>query len=301
MRILYVARHGQLTSNDDEGAVLDAFTQLGHEVQCVLEVMGHTEHRLSKWADFALFHKWDGADYFPKFSCPKVCWFWDLVEWPGDATLDNRSSTRVRWMQRTLPLVDMVLLSDGDYAEKLALDCPADKVQILRQGADQRVMGRGCAGKSGQILFTGIGRGGGKDRVSFVEEMAKVYGTDFRHIEKGLHGRQLANAVASHAVVVAPDSPVTDRYWSNRIYLMLGYGAFLLHPYAQGVMQEYRDGEELVLYRGRDDLHAKIQHYLKRPGEGYRIGEAGLRRTMAEHTYLHRVARLVEMVKERLM
>ncbi len=69
-----------------------------------------------------------------------------------------------------------------------------------------------------------------KRRESFIQEMRHRWGSRFHHVERGVHGAQLAELIARARVVVAPDSPVTDRYWSNRVYNALGLGAFLMHP-----------------------------------------------------------------------
>lgn len=300
MKVLYVGRHDQVRSNQDEEAITDALSSLGHEVQRLRESMGHNAYKLAnRWADVCLINKWDAPEHLMRISCRKVCWYFDLVNWPGDPSLDGRCATRMRWMERNMPYLDLLFCTDGDWV--WGRNAEDGRVIHLMQGADQRVVGRGVPnGQRGRILLTGIGRGGGKDRLSFVEEMKAKWGKDFTHVERGAHGRELQSLIAGHDVVVAPDAPVTDRYWSNRVYLMLGYGAFLLHPYTRGIAQHYVDERELVYYRGRDDLHSKITHYLKQPGDRWRISEAGLQRTVTEHTYRHRVEEMMRVVKERL-
>lgn len=303
MRIIYVAKHDS-GGNDDEGAIAHALTQLGHDVQCLRESMGHKAYRLLP-ADLVLFHKWADLASLHKLPIPKVFYYFDLVDWP-DPTLESRCAARRKWMAEMTPNVALGFLSDGDW---VARDTTG-KLVWLTQGADERVAGAGMnAGRctlcnaswaGTDLLFAGIGRGGGQGRVSFVEEMKSRYGRQFTHLEKGVHGRALADAVASARIVVAPDSPVSDRYWSNRAYLMLGFGAFLLHPYCERLTHHYQDGREIVFYRTREHLHALIHHYLPWPDVRRQIAEAGLQRTLAEHTYTHRVRALIQTVQDRL-
>jgi spore maturation protein CgeB len=127
--------------------------------------------------------------------------------------------------------------------------------------------------------------------------MKASYGNRFRHVPNSLHQRELAEEISKCRIVVAPDSPVTDRYWSNRVYLMLGFGAFLLHPYCTDLAKEYVEGKELVFYRDRSDLHDKVAYFLAHPEERLAIAQAGYERTLRDHTYTKRCERLIELVQ----
>lgn len=296
LKIAFVARHDQPNpSNDDEGAITHAFQELGHKVERLRESKGHLAHKLH-WCDFLLFCKWLDCKTLARVEIPKVFYYFDLVTYP-DPTLDARNRTRLAWMAQVLPLVDLGFCTDGDHTARDR----TGKLVWLPQGADGRYVGFGTAKQdTPPILFTGITRGG-KVRADFVYEMSNVYGDSFRQVQSGVHGRELADLIASSKIVVAPDGPVSDRYWSNRVYLSLGFGAFLLHPYCEGLTKHYTDGQEVVFYRSREDLHDKIRYYLERPAERQRIAAAGLERTKREHLYRHRVERLVQIVKERLL
>ena len=151
------------------------------------------------------------------------------------------------------------------------------------------------------LLFTGIGRGGGQGRENFVAEMDHKYGARFKHIYKGVHQETLRDLIAASRIVVAPDAPATDNYFSNRVYLTLGFGGFLLHPYCAELTKQYRDAEEIRFYHSRQHLHELIAFYLPRPDVRQAIATAGLKRTLDEHMYYHRVKTLVEVVKRRLL
>ncbi len=118
------------------------------------------------------------------------------------------------------------------------------------------------------------------------------YGQRFTHVERGVYGRQLADLVAMSKVVVCPDSPVTDRYWSNRVYVLGGYGAYLLHPDVPNLMLP------IVEYE-RDTLTQAIDHSLQSKDRQYRQ-ERILYHTKTNHLYRHRCEELLRIVKERL-
>jgi len=290
MRVLYIARHSQPNA-DDEGAIADALKFLGHEVICLPEQTKRMQYEWPK-CDLVLFHKWDEPDALKQFDCPKAFWYFDLVDFP-DPTLAKRCQQRKDWMARTIPLVDVGFCTDGDWCKT------SDKLVWLPQGADQRIVGRGDpkGQQSVDIIFVGDQKGG-KVRESFHAEMTHHYGAKYANVRSGLYRERLANRIAAVKIVVAPDGPITPYYWSNRVYNVLGFGAFLIHPNCE-VSKQYRDGEEIVLYSSRYTLHDLIDYYLNDPKARERISEAGLERTKAQHTYVHRCIRLIEVVRER--
>lgn len=305
VKVIYVANF-DAGGNEDENAILHALRELGHTVEPLRERMGHKAHRLS--GDLLLFHKWRdvGMLRWWEGKIVRAFWWFDLVDYP-DPTLASRCRERIRWMEEVTPHVELGFLSDGDW---VAND-RTGKLVWLTQGADERKAGFGSpdAAKScvlcrqpwdgPEILMTGI-RHGGKQRMSFVAEMEARWGSRFLCVQRGVHGRDLADLIVGAKIVVAPDGPVTDRYWSNRIFLTLGFGGFLLHPYCSKLANSfYTGGKEVVFYRDRSELHDKIEYYLSRLEERRCIQEAALKRTLSEHLYRHRVKRLLEEIQTR--
>jgi hypothetical protein len=293
MRICYVANHAQVASNDDEGAICFALRQLGHEVVCIPE--RNRRYFYLPNGNLLLFHKWCDEEAIRTFSGAKACFFFDLIDWKSDRTLGRRCAARRDLISRITRLADVVFMTDGDH---VAQDTTG-KLVWLPQGADERFVGHSpAATQDMDILFTGIAKGGGVRRESFVREMRERYSERFVHVERGVHGMALRELVGRAKVVVCPDSPVTDRYWSNRLVLMLGFGAFLLHPHSEGAMALYR-GAQAVWYRDREQLHKLISVWIGDPEGRNAVAQAGLARTLAEHTYRHRCERMLAALRER--
>lgn len=294
MRILYVAKHGS-GGNQDEDAITNALTQLGHQVVCVQE--GRTPRADLKY-DLVLFHKWDDVLTMRRIRAPKVFWYFDLVDFPDD-TLAKRNQNRMDWMKRVTPHVAIGFCTDGDWVNR---DTTGKLVRLL-QGADGRLAFPGTPGTLLiPILFTGIKNGGAK-RYSFVDHMERTWNRggkqSFYHAQR-VHGKPLADLIASSKVVVAPDGPVTDHYWSNRVYLTLGFKAVLFHPYCATLEDHYKDREEIVYYHSREELRELLLTYFQSPEDRKRIAHNGYQRTITEHLYLHRCKTLIQTVKERL-
>lgn len=292
LTIGYIAKHDS-GGNDDEGAITHALEQLGHTVHRLRESKGRAVHKLPP-LDLVLFHKWDETDVMRTIRYPKVFWYFDLVDWP-DPSLSSRNSTRINWMKKIMDVADLGFCTDGDWVDKKN----SNRLIYLPQGADERVAGYGTPPDPGDelpppILFTGIRAGGGRDRVSFVDEMTVNYRQAFNHVSSGVYREELRDLIARSKIVLAPKSPVSDRYWSNRVYNALGFGAFMLHPYSYGLSQQYKDGQEIIFYHSMLELHNHLKFYISADEERQRIADNAIVRTLQEHTYRHRCYYLVE-------
>lgn len=302
MKILYVANHNQPTGNDDEGAIAYALEKLGHTVELLSERKGEKAVKIAPRFDLLLFHKWEHTGWLERISIPKVFWYFDLVKYQ-DTALVSRNGTRINWMKKTINLVDLGFCTDGDWVNQDS----TGKLIRLTQGADERKIGFGnpyavpsTLVNNASILFTGIRNGGGTGRIDFVDSMKAKYGEQFSHISKGVHGAELANLIASKAIIVAPDSPITDNYWSNRVYLTLGFGGFLLHPYCRTLVNQYANNKHIVYYSSRDDLHDLITYFLEHPDLRKDIQVQALAHTTSHHTYYHRCRILIDTVNQRI-
>lgn len=304
MRILFIARHGN-GGNDEEGAVTHALEVLGHEVACVQETDAH--RAWGRPADLCLFFKFNDPHTLARLRerMRVVGWYFDLVDWPSDPTLKGRCEARKMWMHRTVPNADLLFCTDGDWVRKwresYANTPEGDKLHVLRQAADSRhARMYAPLQRVPRILFTGLGSGGGTERFSFVRWLRQTCGRHLNHISHGLHGERLGGVIAGSECVVAPDSPVTHSYFSNRLYLTLGFGGFLLHPYCREAAYDYEGGKELSFYFSRDHLKDQISYYQALPQKRLEMAAAGHEATLKKHTYVHRVQALLDTVREKL-
>lgn len=82
-----------------------------------------------------------------------------------------------------------------------------------------------------------------------------------------------------------------------RAFDILGAGGFLLTNYQADFDDCYVSGEDYVFFESPDDMMAKIDYYLSHEDERKQIAENGFRRTAESHTYINRVCKIVEIVK----
>lgn len=296
MKILYVANHDQTDGNDDEGAITHALVALGHDVQRVQEKNGHKSSRVGP-VDLLLFHKWaDWASIGTVDAKVKAFWYFDLVDHP-DPSLAKRCLTRRTWMEQAIPLVDVGFCTDGDWVASHGGD-GGGKYVLLRQGADERVTGLGETGscehcgkesRPTDILFAGAVDKCGSGRVSFHRWLLERWPGRVKWIERGIYREAMRSEVARTKVVVCPDSPVTDHYWSNRLYVMAGFGATLLHP----DVPEHLPG--VIFYKDRNEMANMVDVILRNPA--VRSRQSRLDQISWVPTYRDRCRRLITKVE----
>lgn len=329
VRILYVAKHGE-HDNQDEMAIAHALGVLGHEVVRVHEMRRHRRHNagvfdelppsapLSSY-DFCLFHKWETVSEIQEVAAVMPCafWYFDLISNDDDPTLRERMARRRRWFDDVIPHCVTAFLTDGDWVNRwngrrVREDHrvggefrPGDGKMIhwLMQGADERNVGYGVPRftSTPEILFTGT-RYHGTKRAEHIDRLQTRYGSRFGVVGENQrqsprrHGRELADLFASCKVVVAPDGPCTDRYWSNRVYLTAGFGGYLIHPLCKGLEPHYNTAE-LRQYRDRDELERMIDYALECSSEIPTMRMFGLHATQQRNLYRHRCEVLVNTMR----
>lgn len=134
-------------------------------------------------------------------------------------------------------------------------------------------------------------------RTRMVRWLKRTYGRRRFIHHTNTRGIALNRALAEARVIVG-DSYPSPHYWSNRIYEIVGRGGFLLHPYTDGLAEEFRDGTHYVGFkRDFNDLRAKIEYYLRNDQEREAIRSEGWGRVGRHYTYRQRVESLIRRVR----
>jgi hypothetical protein len=311
MKILFLAKHGPF-DNADEDAVTYALRCLGHEVIPVQQDRGRRTKELdSVEADLCLFFKHPVVSEIVETSKRMPCAYWhfDLID-SDDPTLRARSDVRIGWCADVYRHVIAGFHTDGDWVKKINERPEGGKLVHLTQGADERFVGFGAPGGSrGQyrdlppVVFFGMVHHG-RQRADHVEALKKDLGGQFvavgDHPNTRVHGLELADLCASAKVIIAPDGPVTNLYASNRIYLVSGFGGFLLHPYSEHLTEFYRPGMDIQYYSHRDHLRFLVNHYITNHHVRAAYARAAYDRTVSHNLYRHRAARLIQECERRM-
>jgi hypothetical protein len=123
-----------------------------------------------------------------------------------------------------------------------------------------------------------------------------------RQGEPGIRGKDLRDLYASVKIIIGDSCLVggATHYWSDRIPETLGRGGFLIHPYVEGIEEQFGpNGECLITWPIGDWTRLKqhIDHYLNAPLVASRIiADRGREHVIAHHTYDVRVNQILEVL-----
>lgn len=135
-------------------------------------------------------------------------------------------------------------------------------------------------------------------RPQLLNWLKKTYGDKFTHVggdgDTGtVRGLQLNYLYKTSKVSVGDSLCLSfdyPYYWSDRVYETLGRGGFMIHPFIEGMQEDFEDGKHLVFFKfgDFDDLKSKIDYYLEHDDEREAIRRAGHEHVKANHTYKNR-------------
>jgi|GEM_PF-464639 len=119
-------------------------------------------------------------------------------------------------------------------------------------------------------------------------EAARIYNES--RINLTVHREETDFSVSSGAFhAVSPNASV---------FYVAGCGGFQIADDSRQDLQNlFEPGKEIVVYRSLEELADLVSRYLKDGDERARIAEAGRRRALAEHTYAHRLRKVVEILE----
>jgi spore maturation protein CgeB len=187
--------------------------------------------------------------------------------------------------------------------------------EYLRIGFDPRVLDRVATNgrREGAVFVGSLGRLQHDRGNAMLAEAAEQAPIDFwgRGYEEWPEGSPVRNryhgeawgldmyeVIARASISLNRHIDVAEGHANNmRLYESTGVGAMLLTDAKADLGALFDVGVEVVAYDGAVDLASKVDHYLAHDDERTAIAEAGQRRTLAEHTYAHRMRDLVEILE----
>lgn len=123
-----------------------------------------------------------------------------------------------------------------------------------------------------------------------------------------VRGADLRDLYASVKVVIGdsclvphwPSGDPMTRYWSDRVPETIGRGAFLLHPYVEGLPEKYPPGAGLALWALGDwnGLRREIDYWVANDEDRAAVAKAGQAHVLREHTYTVRMRQLLDLLQQ---
>ena len=85
---------------------------------------------------------------------------------------------------------------------------------------------------------------------------------------------------------------------NQRIFDVPAAGAFVLTDWRDQTESLFEPGKELICYREPEEIPDLVRYFLAHPEERQRIARAARARVLAEHTWAHRVRRILTQLRE---
>jgi spore maturation protein CgeB len=93
-------------------------------------------------------------------------------------------------------------------------------------------------------------------------------------------------------------SPVSAS--NMRLFEATGVGTCLITDEKQNLHELFEPGKEVVTYVSAEDCVEKVQYLIENENDRRAIAEAGQRRTLRDHTFKDRAARIDEIIRKSL-
>jgi spore maturation protein CgeB len=115
---------------------------------------------------------------------------------------------------------------------------------------------------------------------------------------RGAYAEELSRVYNAAKVIVDIQVPRIKPLYATtlRPFEVGGCGGFLICDNSPVIAKLYRIGEEIVCYDNEEELHGKTRYYLEHPAERRMIAQRCHERTYSEHTYEHRISKMLELI-----
>lgn len=165
-----------------------------------------------------------------------------------------------------------------------------DRVYWLPHAGEPTCYNRLNTLKKYDVCF--VGHLPNEDRVDLLEKLFAEFPNFFygqKFFEEANQKYNESKIVFNHAI---------DREANMRVFESSLSGALQLCSYGEDIEKlGYRDGENIVFYNSPEEMIKKAKFYLNNEPLLETIAEAGYQHTLNNHTYLHRIKKILETVR----
>ncbi|PDT18306.1 hypothetical protein CO670_02550 [Rhizobium sp. J15] len=254
---------------------------------------------------------------------PDVLYCQDLSFFPSRVLKELKRDTRLIVGQIASPLpptdflsgYDLILTSFPHFVDRIR--GLGIKSEYFRIAFERRVLNAlGAVEKDIDISFVGGISPHHKNAIPILEHLARTtkiafFGYGAKNLPQDspilaahrgeVWGLDMYRALARSRITINRHIAVAENYANNmRLYEATGVGSLLLTDSKSNLGDLFVEGQEVVPYSDARDAVEKINKLLQEPNEISRIAAAGQRRTLAEHTYEHRMHELIGILEHHI-
>jgi spore maturation protein CgeB len=109
-------------------------------------------------------------------------------------------------------------------------------------------------------------------------------------------GRDMYQILSNSKIAINHHGDIAPYANNMRLYEATGVGTLLITDYKDNLSTLFEPGKEVVAYHSAEECAELVSYYLTHEGERADIARAGQTRTLREHTYLHRMQELLDIL-----
>lgn len=227
----------------------------------------------------------DEFAYFRKgFGGKIIFWTFDYMRDPSN-----------EWYWKMAPLADICFQTDGMDHTGWYKENKVNRVELHQAAAPQHDLPRNVTKKDVEkwdydVVFMGSLY---TERRRRLDRELSSLGVNYKHFGfpgYELWGSDFARACYFSKIVIGDNyTNKIPGYWSDRSYLTLGCGGFLITSFVPFLEKTFANKRHLVWYRSMGELKELITYYLERENERKFIALEGYRYVQKFHTYDRRM------------
>lgn len=103
---------------------------------------------------------------------------------------------------------------------------------------------------------------------------------------------------SNSAININVTVPQLRNSFSHRAFEIPACGGFLLSDYRPEAESFFEVGTEIICFKTTTELQEYVSYFLKHPEERVQIAQRGRDRVLAEHTYVHRLKKMVDSINQ---
>ena len=112
-------------------------------------------------------------------------------------------------------------------------------------------------------------------------------------------GEKVIKIYRSSKIVLNIHDPEAREGVNTRTFDILACGASELVDYKKNLETHFKIGEEIISYKNLEDLHQLVDYYCRNIKELEEISEKGRKRILMDHTWNHRVEKIIATIAEK--
>lgn len=239
---------------------------------------------LNIWTDWGEDALTSVLPYKP-FDCPRP-----MVYWASDTHIKTTTHDSYDYRLSMAKKADYIFVAQKNSVERMRRDGIQNPIWLPHAVEPLAYPKIEMASKKYDVCF--VGHVNSKNREDALDRL-------FKEFPNFYYGQQLFENAAEKFCEskIVFNIAMTDDV-NMRCFETLGTGSFLLTNRVPTIEDIFEDGKHLVLYDNEEDMIEKAKYYLAHDEEREKIAKAGCEHVLANHTILHRVVKMLDVVRE---